>query len=371
MNDEKLLSDQLVMEEKPAKKAICLPNKFYTKLPNYSLLSISLRLIFITITSTIVLQLIVRIYHPEEVAEVQFHNYVMIVFFFLLLSESLIVADNILERFLPIPHRLPLRVTLMILTSIILVFIDFLLFEYVFPKDNFGQTQQEERQSFFMGVALGLVFVTMLSQTLLITRFTEKWVHAQKNIDQMKREKLRMDYNILQDQLNPHFLFNNLSVLKSLIMYDTDTAIKFTEDFTDVYRYVLQSKNKMLINLKSELEFIYAYIGLHKERLGNGLIVDFSIDRESIEKDIAPLTAQLLVENAIKHNIASKEKPLKLEIRADDSYFYVENTINLRETSYSTKTGLTNLVKRYEILTDIDIIIESDEDKFLVKIPLI
>jgi LytS/YehU family sensor histidine kinase len=187
----------------------------------------------------------------------------------------------------------------------------------------------------------------------------------------MKREKLEMDYNSLQDQINPHFLFNNLSVLKSLIIYNQKSAVKFTEDFTDVYRYVLQSKDKRLVDIKDELAFIDAYLGLHKERLGDGLQIKFLISIDVTDLKIAPLTLQLLVENAIKHNIALKDSPLQINILAEDNYLEVRNNVQLRTTSYSTKTGLDNLLKRYEFLTKQKISIDANAEEFIVRIPLL
>lgn len=230
---------------------------------------------------------------------------------------------------------------------------------------------QSLRSTYYLGVAICLVFITLISASLLIVRLTEVWIQSQREIDVMKQEKLKMDYNSLQDKLNPHFLFNNLSVLKSLIIYDQDTAIKFTEDFTDVYRYVLESKDIVLVRLVKELEFINAYVGLHQERLGKGLNFKTSIVKIGLEKEIAPLTLQLLVENAIKHNIASKDQPLNLEIIVKDDFVGVINTLQLKETSYSTKTGLKNLVERYKMLTKEKIeVIESDRE-FMVKVPLV
>ncbi len=180
-----------------------------------------------------------------------------------------------------------------------------------------------------------------------------------------------MDYNSLQDQLNPHFLFNNLSVLKSLIIYDPDVAVDFTENFTDVYRYVLQSRNKRLVKLNEELQFMKAYYALHKERLGDGLLVETSIPEGETDKEIAPLTGQLLIENAIKHNVTSKETPLKISVAIEDGYLVVSNSLNLRTASYSTKTGLGNLVRRYEMLTEKEIVVQYDDERFEVRVPLL
>jgi LytS/YehU family sensor histidine kinase len=230
---------------------------------------------------------------------------------------------------------------------------------------------ENSRPAVILGMALGLIFVQVVANSLTMARITRKWLNSQEEIAEMKQEKLEMDYNSLQDQLNPHFLFNNLSVLKSLIIYNPEVAVGFTENFTDVYRYVLQSKNKRLVKLKEEFDFMKAYYALHKERLGDGLLLEYDIAKEELDKEIAPLTVQLLIENAIKHNIASKETPLKLRVVVGNNYLVVINNLNLRTASYSTKTGLGNLVRRYEMLTDKEVVIQYDEEIFEVKVPLL
>ena len=283
------------------------------------------------------------------------------------MSELQIIVDNILEKILPIPEKIKKRFVTQTILSIILIIGVFNFSTAISPTH---ELEELTRTPYYFGLAFGLVFVTFLSTSLLLMRLMEKWIFAQQSIDEMKQEKLKMDYTALQDQLNPHFLFNNLSVLKSLIIYDKDSAVNFTENFTDVYRYVLQSKNKMLIGFKYEQEFINSYIGLHKERLGDGLEVKFLISKKSFDNEIAPLTLQLLVENAIKHNIASKENPLIIEIKAEDDYLIVTNNLQKKEESYSTHTGLNNLIKRYGMLTEKEIQIIESENEFEVKIPL-
>ena len=279
-----------------------------------------------------------------------------------------IIVDNVLERFLPVPTKIKLRLFLQFVVGILFLFVAHrVIMHFIDPK----LALEESRSGVIMGVAAGLIFVQMVANSLTLARLTQKWLNSQEVIAEMKREKLQMDYNSLQDQLNPHFLFNNLSVLKSLIIYDPDVAVDFTENFTDVYRYVLQSKNKRLVKLGEELEFMKAYYALHKERLGDGLQVENLVPDEELDKEIAPLTGQLLIENAIKHNISSKETPLKIKVTVDNDFLVVSNTLNLRTTSYSTKTGLKNLVSRYEMLTEKEIIVEYDDELFEVKIPLL
>ncbi len=358
------------LESNVSKAKMCFHEKFRTELPSYAPISIVIRFIFVSLIGVLSLQLIVSAFSDISIPHKEGPNlkdYIFVIVAYNLLSELQIVLDNILERFFPIPNKIKIRVILAFCLNIVLIPVVYNIIKTFAPHDH-----DIPKELYYFAISLGLIFVTILSTTLLMMRFTEKWVKAQENIDEMKREKLKMDYNVLQDQLNPHFLFNNLSVLKSLIIYDTDTAVEFTENFTDVYRYVLQSKNKMLVSLKSEVDFIYAYLGLHKERLGEGLQIDFSINNGSLNKEIAPLTAQLLIENAIKHNITSRENPLHLSIRTDEEYLYVENNLQIKETSYSTQTGLSNLIKRYQILTEQEVIIdESNKERFLVKVPLI
>jgi len=353
---------------KDCKKNI-LSKEFIAKLPSYSIPSILLRFTAASIIGVLSIRFIILVAEPApELVEQgpRIKDYLLIIFAFNLLSESNIILDIILEKFLPIPEKIKLRMAIHSFAGIIL-----LVAVFQFTKLLFPEYEQVGKETFLLAVAMGLIFINMMSTSLVLIRFMDKWVYAQKRIDAMKEEKMRMDYTVLQDQLNPHFLFNNLSVLKSLIIYDQETAVSFTQNFTDVYRYVLKSKDKVLVELKDELQFIDSYIALHKERLGNGIDVQLMIDKEGVEKNIAPLTLQLLVENAIKHNVVSKENPLLIEISSDDKYVIAKNNLQIKESSYSTKTGLSNLVKRYELLEGDDIIVEQGDNYFMVKVPLL
>jgi sensor histidine kinase YesM len=340
-----------------------------TRLPSYKPLSILFRFAVISVIAVGILHLLISILpKPDNYIGIPAIIYVSIILGFNVAAEVQILLDNILERFLPVPKKIKLRIVIQISLGLLtLVSMHSVLMHLIDPQ----MLVAESEPGIFMGILAGLVFVQVIANSLTIARLTQKWIDTQDEIAEMKREKLRMDYNSLQDQLNPHFLFNNLSVLKSLIIYDKDAAVSFTENFTDVYRYVLQSKDKRLVKFSDELEFIESYIGLHKERLGDGLQVESTISKEAIDKEIAPLTLQLLFENAIKHNVTSRETPLKIVIDSDSEYLTVTNTLNLRDSSYSTKTGLKNLVKRYEMLTSKEIVVQHNDDVFEVKVPLL
>jgi LytS/YehU family sensor histidine kinase len=218
---------------------------------------------------------------------------------------------------------------------------------------------------------LGLIFIFMLIVISVALRIIEKWIFSVIQLEELKSMKLKSDYNSLQAQLNPHFLFNNLSVLKSMITFNPESAIHFTQNFTDVYRYVLQSKDKETVKLSKELEFIQAYSSLHKERMGEAFQVVSEVNEADRKKEVPPLALQLLVENAVKHNIAVKEEPLVICIKSNVEKLTVSNNVNLKESAYSEKTGLKNLMERYALLTDKQVKVISGDKKFEVEIPLL
>ncbi|MCW3807949.1 sensor histidine kinase [Plebeiibacterium marinum] len=189
--------------------------------------------------------------------------------------------------------------------------------------------------------------------------------------EKLKQEKILSDYKALQDQLNPHFLFNNLSTLIAIIHTDKDKAVDFAENFTDVYRYVLTKEGQVAVTVEDELNFLNSYTTLHMARIGHGLKVDIDVKEPYTRKKVPHLSLQILVENAIKHNITSKTKPLIIRIGINEGKLYVANNKQLKQSTYSTKTGLSNLSKRLKILTDEELRVIEDESTYRVEIPLI
>lgn len=215
------------------------------------------------------------------------------------------------------------------------------------------------------------IFIIFIILAITLLRILQTYIQSQKEIETLRQAQSASEYQALVEQVNPHFLFNNLSVLKSLILYDKDKAYDFTQNFTDIYRYVLQSKDKKLVLLSEELQFVESFIALHKERIGEGLRVFVNIPDSALDKSLVPLGLQILVENALKHNVASKSEPLEISIYTENDMLVVKNTLNKRETAYSTKKGLGNLTKRYKMLTDKKVVVTQDSEHFSVSIPLI
>jgi PAS domain S-box-containing protein len=202
---------------------------------------------------------------------------------------------------------------------------------------------------------------------------TAQLTAANTQLLKLQKENLQSQFEVLKQQVNPHFLFNSLNVLTSLIKVDADLAEKFTERLSKVYRYVLENKEKDLVTLTTEMEFLRAYVFLLDIRFAGKVFVDIKFNEKDVDAYVVPLALQLLIENAIKHNTFSKKRPLKIELFIDDnSYLNIINNLQNRETQMSsTGVGLVNISKRYTLLSEKEPIFEMTDNEFIAKIPLI
>ena len=202
---------------------------------------------------------------------------------------------------------------------------------------------------------------------------TQKLTEANTQLLKVQKENLQSQFEVLKQQVNPHFLFNSLNVLTSLIKVDPDLAESFTERLSVVYRNVLENKDKDLVSLGSEMDFIRAYVFLLDIRFTNKVFVNINFDEKDFDAFVVPLALQLLVENAIKHNTFSKKSPLNIDLFVDENKFLnVVNNLQSRKTQMvSTGIGLVNISKRYTLLSDRQPVFEDTGTSFIAKIPLI
>ncbi|OFX82812.1 MAG: hypothetical protein A2W99_14205 [Bacteroidetes bacterium GWF2_33_16] len=202
---------------------------------------------------------------------------------------------------------------------------------------------------------------------------TKQLTKANTQLLKVQKENLQSQFEVLKQQVNPHFLFNSLNVLTSLIKIDPDLAESFTERLSKVYRYVLENKEKDVVSLSTELEFLNAYLFLLEIRFMNKISIDIRIDKSYYDYQILPIAIQLLIENAIKHNTFSKLDPLKIEIFVDDEQkLNIINNLNIRETKFvSTGVGLENISRRYALVSDKKPEFSKTKEHFIAKLPLL
>ena len=205
---------------------------------------------------------------------------------------------------------------------------------------------------------------------LLSNRSMQNSLKLQQQAAALQEENNRARYTALQNQLNPHFLFNSLNTLIAEIEYNPANAVQFTRQLSNVYRYVLQCQDKTLVTLGEELEFMHSYLFLHEVRLGPCIDCRCLVDEDYTDRQLPPLTLQLLIENVIKHNSISPDCPMPISIRTEDDCLSVSNPIHPRHSSPSSGVGLQNLSNRCRLMLGREISISRDNGTFTVTIPL-
>lgn len=202
--------------------------------------------------------------------------------------------------------------------------------------------------------------------------FFQNWRQSMLAAERLEKEHLQSSLSNLRAQLDPHFMFNSLNVLSTLIRTDPLRAEQFVEDFAKVYRYLLEVKNDMAVPLKDELAFVERYLNLQKIRFHEGLQYHVNINPEHLNLYLPPLSLQEMVGNAIKHNIISREHPLQLRLLSNGKGLIVENNVQSRTSGViSTGVGLQNLRERYRYLSAEEPRFELADGKYKAYLPLI
>lgn len=217
------------------------------------------------------------------------------------------------------------------------------------------------------------IITTMMVAIYEAIYFYIKLQQSIRDEEQAKQAVVQAQLDALRNQSQPHFLFNSFNTLRDIIDQESkEDAKQFVDKLSNVYRFILESGNENLIPLKKEIAFAQAYIYIQKERFGDNLKVNWIIDSDMENNLIAPMSLQLLLENAIKHNIVSKSKPLTIDVSTIHDTLVIENVIQLKSTKLpSTKLGLKNIEKRYSLLSDKSIQVNNNGKSFEVIIPLL
>lgn len=239
------------------------------------------------------------------------------------------------------------------------------LFEWLLPEHNGDPSPVVKFISALLVSALVITTYETLSFYLQLQNAVAEKV-------ELERQNVESQLESLRNQVNPHFLFNSLNTLVYLIPEHPDKAVRFVQQLSKVYRYVLESREAKMIPLKDELEFLHAYIFLLKERFGENLQVKLHDLNGAADGVIVPLSLQMLFENAIKHNVISTGKPLTVEVFAENGHLVVRNNLQRKnQVMDSTGIGLDNIRTRYQMLTDREVQVIASREYFTVLLPLV
>lgn len=294
---------------------------------------------------------------------------IFIVFFGLIVR----LIHLVLDMYYPFERNIAKRIGLQfIITFTVLLAVR--LVPYFLFKDEIDSYVHFKitRELWVAGIMLNVLMVLSIILSIFGYHFFKRWQQEKYIAAELEKEKAVVQYENLKNQLNPHFLFNSLSSLNSLIFENPQLASEFLQQLSKVYRYVLENKDKDVVTINTEVKFVTHYAHLLKTRFEGALNVNFNIAEDMGESKIVPVTLQVLLENATKHNITSASAPLNINVYTEKDYLVVENNLQRKQIiETSNGQGLENLKTLYYFLSDLPVLIEEKEKSFAVKIPLL
>lgn len=309
--------------------------------------------------------------------EISWESFTDLIWFMILgwsITETAILVSYILDKLLPWEQSSVKRFFLHLLVQCILVMAVMTLLlvitDIFVPLDLEGINSDWTgyRQMIFISIVLSLIVTAINTGSRLLLNWKKSIIEAAE----LKQTTLQSQLQSLKLQLDPHFMFNNFSTLSSLISENQAGAQDFLDSLSEVHRYMLYNLDKNIISLKEELDFITSYIYLIKIRFAENLNINITGMENFLDKGIAPTTLQLLIENAVKHNIASRSQPLHIKIFPEDNYILVVNNIQRMPSPISSsQIGLKNIINRYKLLSAKTPEIIQTQFDFVVKVPLL
>jgi two-component system, LytTR family, sensor kinase len=287
---------------------------------------------------------------------------------------NMVLLGRYFDKVLPwqnIPRKINIRLALEALITTITAAMIISLIAFVLDRFYPEMMQGKRAVMYFDNITVAIVINMIALGIIEGNSIFIMWKESLLNTERLKRENIESQFEVLKNQVNPHFLFNSLNVLSSLVSQSPEKAREFIGEFSRIYRYIFDVGNEAVIEVNRELDFINAFISLHQKRHGDSLQFSVKVSGEKLNRYIPVLSLQILVENAIKHNEISELHPLKIEIYDEDDCLIVKNNFQPRiEKPESLGIGLTNLKERYHYLTDrVPVFVRRDKE-YIAILPL-
>lgn len=305
------------------------------------------------------------------------NNLIHLFISWMILSALIVIITNVLlnnglNKILPWKKRTGLRFIFHLLLGTILSLLA-LNVSYQFIKIWMTESPPVMQQLVLLNV-FGTAILLPIYSVFFGVKFLKAWKKSDLESEILQKENTRSQMMMLRNHLDPHFLFNNLNTLSSLIDVNPQLSKTYLDKFAEVYRSILRTEQTDLTTVEEELKMIESYIFLLEIRFSECLFISINIDEEQTQKAIPPLTIQMLIENALKHNIVSKKKPMYISIESKgDDFIQVKNNLQLKkiEPNQVIGSGFENIKKRYEFYSDRQVNIEETENDFSVIIPVL
>lgn len=249
---------------------------------------------------------------------------------------------------------------------VIIIIVNFIWYVIIF--DN---TILQMFQFGWISMIIEFLITIIITSIFFAIGFFKAWRESAVNEERLEKESILLQYNALKNQVNPHFLFNSLNTLTTLVYKDADLSARFIKQLSEIYRYVLEHKDTELVSLREEMNFCEKYMYLQKIRHGESLKINFDFKDDHLIR-VVPLSLQLLLENAIKHNEVSEENPLEISVSIQDEYIVVSNKLQIRKSiPESGGIGLDTLKQRYAFLSETPFQTKQENGVFNVFVPVL
>ncbi len=273
------------------------------------------------------------------------------------------------EKIVPASFPRAIRIMIIIVFNILIYWI-YSYLEGLWFNANFDFREKIFPTDYFLTSNLPIAVIGVAEAYIMLLFRKVKTTELEKNL--LREEKTNAELAALKDQISPHFFFNTLSSLSTLVRNEKkEVALEFIQEMSNTYRYTLASKQQDLVSLEEELKFVQSYLFLLKKRFGEKLVIIINIPEKFRQKKVPPMSVQLLVENAVQHNLMTKDNPLNVQFYVKENKLIVENSLQEKEQSNGLGMGLENLSNRYKLLAQEEIIIEKNQHYFRVQVPLL
>ncbi|RTY74638.1 histidine kinase [Flavobacterium sp. LS1R10] len=287
-----------------------------------------------------------------------------------------VFLDKVFKDNIYVPKRILIGFVSSFFLTLFVIFLLRIFIKVIIERNSFSEFLSNETPQAYIESSI-ITFIVLLGVHALhfYKAYNENKVKEQKIIAGTANAK----FESLKNQIDPHFLFNSLNVLSALIEENPENAQRFTTSLSKIYRYVLEQKDKELVPVEEELAFAKTYMNLLKMRFENSLFYELPIQNDGIassltmtEAKVVPLSLQLLLENTVKHNVVSEQRPLHIRIYVEGDYLAIQNDYQKKEVLQDRQgVGLQNIVNRYGIITNRKVLVIQNETTFTVKIPLL
>jgi len=283
--------------------------------------------------------------------------------------ESFTIVRKILDKYIPFDRFLIWRYVTDIVIMMSVALINILIITYLFH--TYIWNNEFSLENSFESIKYTVITFSVTFPFVYSIVFMKLWKKKNDETDLLKKKQLDLEYESLKSQMNPHFLFNSLNSLVALIEQDKDKSIEFVKKLSLVYRYILDTKHLDIISIDEEIDFVKSYISLQKIRFGENLIFSNHLP-DDIYGDVLPLSIQLMVENAIKHNIVSQKRKLKITLNKENDFIVIENNVQPKDQDTKGRgIGLNNIKELYKKKTNKEVLIQQTNSYYRVYIPII